>query len=150
MSAEAAELIRAHARHPVGRDDAMPAEVLGRAELLTPTCGDRIEVRVSGDAAALAISWSGRGCEVSQGSASLLADELDGLDAVTVRGRVTAFLDAMAAHDAVSGRGAESVADGPLGDEAALLLVAANPVRSVCATLAWRALRDALDESGLG
>ncbi|MCJ1673145.1 MULTISPECIES: iron-sulfur cluster assembly scaffold protein [unclassified Rathayibacter] len=152
MSAEAAELIRAHARHPVGRDDAMPAGVLGRAELLTPTCGDRIEVRVSGDATALAISWSGRGCEVSQGSASLLADELDGLDAVTARGRVAAFLDAMAAHDAVSGRGADP--DGPagqaLGDEAALLLVAANPVRSVCAALAWRALRDALDVSGLG
>ena len=98
MSAEAAELIRAHARHPVGRDETAPTEVLGRAELLTPTCGDRIEVRVSGDATALAISWSGRGCEVSQGSASLLADELDGLDAVTARGRVTAFLDAMAAH----------------------------------------------------
>ena len=150
MSAEAAELIRAHARHPVGRDEARPGDVLGRAELLTPTCGDRIEVRVSGDAAALSIGWSGRGCEVSQGSASLLADELDGLDAVTVRGRVTAFLEAMAAHDAVSGRAAESVAAEPLGDEAALLLVAANPVRSVCATLAWRALRDALDEGGLG
>ncbi|QHC63215.1 iron-sulfur cluster assembly scaffold protein [Rathayibacter festucae] len=152
MSAEAAELIRAHARHPVGRDETLPVEVLGRAELLTPTCGDRIEVRVAGHAAALSISWSGRGCEVSQGSASLLADELDGLDAVTVRGRVTAFLDAMAAHDAVSGRGADpdGSAGQALGDEAALLLVAANPVRSVCATLAWRALRDALDVSGLG
>ncbi|NRG39581.1 iron-sulfur cluster assembly scaffold protein [Rathayibacter sp. VKM Ac-2835] len=151
MSAEAAELIRAHAQHPVGRDEAVPAGVLGRAELLTPTCGDRIEVRVSGDAAAPAISWSGRGCEVSQGSASLLADELDGLDPASIRQRVVAFLDAMAAHDAVSGRAADpdGSAGHALGDEAALLLVAANPVRSVCATLAWRALRDALDESGL-
>ena len=152
MSAEAAELIRAHARHPVGRDEARPGDVLGRAELLTPTCGDRIEVRVAGDAAALSIGWSGRGCEVSQGSASLLADELDGLDASAVRERVEAFLTAMAAHDAVSGRpaGHDAESGRPLGDEAALLLVAANPVRSVCATLAWRALRDALEESGLG
>ena len=157
MSAEAAELIRAHARHPVGRDESAPDEVRGRAELLTPTCGDRIEVRVSGSATALAIRWSGRGCEVSQGSASLLADELDGLDAGDVRDRTAAFLAAMAAHDATNGRGATpgraatpGVDSGqPLGDEAALLLVAANPVRSVCATLAWRALLDALEQSGL-
>ncbi|QHC59130.1 iron-sulfur cluster assembly scaffold protein [Rathayibacter sp. VKM Ac-2760] len=149
MSAEDAELIRAHARHPVGRAEASAEPVLGRAALLTPTCGDRIEVRVAGDADAVAIGWSGRGCEVSQGSASLLADELDGQDAAAVRRRLTVFLAAMAEHGP-AGRGRPAADTEPLGDESALLLVAANPVRSVCATLAWRALRDALDESGLG
>lgn len=133
---EAAELIRAHAKYPVGRGD--PAPALGRAELVTPTCGDRIEVRVDGAAEQVRLAWSGRGCEVSQGSASLLADELSGLSVVQVRRRIDAFLTGMARRS------------GPLaGDEEALLAVAGNPVRSVCATLAWRALAAALEDAEL-
>lgn len=133
---EAAELIRAHAKHPVGRSD--PAPALGRAELITPTCGDRLEVRVDGAAEHVRLTWSGRGCEVSQGSASLLVDGLDGLPVAQVRRRIDAFLAGMASRS------------GPLaGDEEALLAVAGNPVRSVCATLAWRALAAALEDAGL-
>ncbi|SMH36446.1 nitrogen fixation protein NifU [Rathayibacter oskolensis] len=134
----AAELIRDHARHPVGRADASGA-VAGRCELITPTCGDRLEVRVVGGADSVGIAWSGRGCEVSQGSASLLADELDGLAAGAIRARVEAFLGAMTRRET----------DPVLGQESALLAVAGNPVRSVCATLAWRALLGALDEAEL-
>lgn len=136
--AESAELLRAHARHPVGRV-ADAGDVLGRAELTTPTCGDRLELRVGGGAEGVALTWGGRGCEVSQGSASLLVDELDGATAATARRRAAAVLEAMA-----TGR-----PDPALGDEAALLAVAANPVRSVCATLAWRALVAALDQAEL-
>lgn len=139
MSADSAELIRAHARHPVGRGPRTEG-VVGRAELITPACGDRLELRVSGGAEQVLLSWSGRGCEVSQGSASLLVDELDGADSVTARTRAEAFLRSMERR----------AADPALGDEAALLAVAGNPVRSVCATLAWRALLAALDDGGLG
>ena len=135
---EATELIRAHARHPVGRVD-HDGDVLGRADLVTPTCGDRLELRVGGAADRLRITWSGRGCEVSQGSASLLVDELDGAEASELRARAEAFLGAMR----------ERTPAAELGDEAALLAVAANPVRSVCATLAWRALLAALDDGDL-
>ncbi|AND16661.1 iron-sulfur cluster assembly scaffold protein [Rathayibacter tritici] len=132
---EAAELIRAHAKDPVGRSD--PAPSLGRAELITPTCGDRIELRVDGSAEQIRVAWSGRGCEISRGSASLLVDGLDARPAAEVRARIDAFLTAMARRE------------GPLaGEEAALLAVAGNPVRSVCATLAWRALAAALDDAG--
>ncbi|MBO0982272.1 iron-sulfur cluster assembly scaffold protein [Rathayibacter sp. SD072] len=140
MSAvEAADLIRAHARHPIGRiDEDVTEEVLGRAELLTPTCGDRLVVRIVRVDDSVSLRWTGRGCELSQGSASLLVDELDGLDEEALRARVGAFLTSMRLR----------VADPVLGDEEALLAVAANPVRSVCATLAWRALGDALDQAG--
>lgn len=139
---ESAELIRAHARHPIGRT-AMPAvEVLGCAELITPTCGDRLEVCVGGASERIELAWTGRGCEVSQGSASLLAEELRGLGTAAARARIDAFLGAMADH-----RSGGAI-DGSLGQEAALLAVAGNPVRSVCATLAWRALRSALDGAG--
>lgn len=135
---EAAELIRAHARQPLGRGENV-GDAVGRAELLTPTCGDRIELRVGGGADGVRITWSGRGCEVSQGSASLLVDELDGAKAAAVRARAEAFLLAMGERHA-----------GPaLGQEAALIAVAGNPVRSVCATLPWRALLAALDDGGL-
>ncbi|QHC66899.1 iron-sulfur cluster assembly scaffold protein [Rathayibacter oskolensis] len=137
MSA-AAELIRDHARHPVGRSDAA-TPALGRSELITPTCGDRLEVRVSGSASHVDLAWSGRGCEVSQGSASLMADELDGRSASDIRARIDSFLDAMGRREADAG----------LGQESALLAVAGNPVRSVCATLAWRALLGALDAGEL-
>ncbi|PTL73674.1 hypothetical protein C1I63_13055 [Rathayibacter caricis DSM 15933] len=136
---EAADLIRLHARHPVGRaaEDASE-DVLGRVELLTPTCGDRLALRVVRVDGGLSLRWTGRGCELSQGSASMLVDELDGLGAEALAGRVGALLISMSLR----------VADPMLGDEAALLAVAANPVRSVCATLAWRALRDALAQAG--
>ncbi|MWV50195.1 SUF system NifU family Fe-S cluster assembly protein [Rathayibacter sp. VKM Ac-2803] len=137
MSA-AAELIRDHARHPVGRSDSSAA-VVGRAELITPTCGDRLEVRVTGTPSAVGVAWSGRGCEVSQGSASLMADELDGRSASEIRGRIESFLASMERREAEAGSGQES----------ALLAVAGNPVRSVCATLAWRALRAALEAGEL-
>lgn len=84
------------------------------------------------------LSWGGRGCEVSRASASILVDELDALPVAVVRERLVLFLAAMA-------RGSGSLA----GDEEALLVVAGNPVRSVCATLAWRALAGALDDAGL-
>lgn len=135
---EAAELIRAHAKQPLGRVQ-VAGEAIGRAELLTPACGDRIELLVGGDADGVRVTWSGRGCEVSQGSASLLVDELDGAAAAVLRERAGAFLLAMG----------ERRPDPALGQEAALLAVAANPVRSVCATLAWRALLAALDDGGL-
>ncbi|KQQ00725.1 MULTISPECIES: iron-sulfur cluster assembly scaffold protein [unclassified Rathayibacter] len=137
MSA-AAELIRDHARHPVGRSDAVGA-VLGRAQLITPTCGDRLEVRVSGSAAHVDLAWSGRGCELSQGSASLMTDELDGRSASEIRARIEALLGAMGRREGGEG----------LGQESALLAVSGNPVRSVCATLAWRALLEALDAGEL-
>jgi nitrogen fixation NifU-like protein len=133
---EAAELIRAHAKDPVGQADRTPA--LGRAELITPTCGDRIELRVDGGAEQVRLAWSGRGCEVSRGSASLLVDGLDGLPASDMRERIDAFLAAMAHREGALA-----------GEEQALLAVAGNPVRSVCATLAWRALAAALDDAGL-
>ncbi|MBF4462128.1 MULTISPECIES: iron-sulfur cluster assembly scaffold protein [unclassified Rathayibacter] len=137
MSA-AAELIRAHAKDPVGFSE-NAATALGRAELITPSCGDRLEVRVDGDADRLRLGWSGRGCEVARGSASVLVDELDGLGVAEVRSRREEFLAAMGRRE------------GPLaGQESALLAVAGNPVRAVCATLAWRALGAALDEARLG
>ncbi|PPH37087.1 hypothetical protein C5E02_06720 [Rathayibacter rathayi] len=132
---EATELIRAHAKDPVGRSD--PAPSLGRAELITPTCGDRIEVRVDGSAERVRVAWSGRGCEVSRGSASLLADGLNELPAAEMCARIEAFLAAMTTREGALA-----------GEEAALLAVAGNPVRSVCATLAWRVLATALNDAG--
>ncbi|QWL32465.1 iron-sulfur cluster assembly scaffold protein [Rathayibacter toxicus] len=138
---EAAEAIRAYAQDPIGRRDRVPGEImLGRAELMTLTCGDRLELRVARDGEGrLRITWSGRGCELSRGSASLLTAELDGLSASEMAQRSDRFLAAM-------GRRETSLP----GAETFLLVVAANPVRSVCATLAWRALGQALSGAGLG
>lgn len=149
----ARELIREHARE---RHGAVPADALGVGaagsggapagvvQRVNPACGDRVTVRVTvralvdGDLVS-GVEWEGRGCEVSQASASMLADALPGTSPRQARERIRSFIEFVRQqHDA------EHAPEG-IGDAVALAGVGRFPLRGTCATLAWHAALDALE-----
>jgi nitrogen fixation protein NifU and related proteins len=85
-----------------------------------PLCGDRItlQLRVIGDQIA-AVGFTGRGCAISQASASLLTDEVKGKEV-----------------DAAAGMKASDVLD--------LLGIEISPARMKCALLSLETLQGAL------
>jgi len=82
------EIILEHYHHPKNRGTLDPADF--SYEDVNPLCGDevRIDVRVAGDRIA-DIKFSGRGCAVSQASASILTEMVEGrtLDEVKAIGK---------------------------------------------------------------
>jgi nitrogen fixation NifU-like protein len=120
-----AELILDHARRRVGAG--LPSDARASVRLISPTCGDVVTVALVETDSGVALRWDGRGCEVSQASASMLAE-------LGASAPVEAFLSAMATRGSADG----------LGDAEALLSLAGNPMRAKCATLAWRAAAEAL------
>jgi nitrogen fixation NifU-like protein len=89
-----------------------------------PLCGDRItmQLRVTGDQIA-AVGFTGRGCAISQASASLLTDEIKGKPVEAAAG--------MAANDVLE-----------------LLGIEISPARMKCALLSLETLQGALGGSG--
>jgi nitrogen fixation NifU-like protein len=130
------EIILDHYRHPHGkglRDDA-DAEV----RHVNPTCGDEITLQVSRDSQdshRLLVSYDNQGCSISQASASILFDQLNGRDISTGMHAVDHFVAML--------QRVEAPDEDVLGDGVALEGVAAYPARVKCALLAWMAWKDA-------
>jgi nitrogen fixation NifU-like protein len=130
------DVIVEHYRNPHHSAPLAQADV--SAEGMNPLCGDevRVELRFDGERVAEGAAW-GRGCAISQASASMMTDAIAGLgtgDAEQLVAAVEALLK--------TGLPAEA----NLGDLDALRGVAKFPVRIKCALLPWKVLRDALDE----
>ncbi len=110
-----------------------------RAEGANPLCGDDIVVELQVEDGAIAdVAFSGRGCSISQASASLMADYVIGKPVEDARGAVETFQQMM-----LSGK---APPDGELGDIEALAGVAKFPVRVKCASLGWKTLEQALHD----
>jgi nitrogen fixation NifU-like protein len=107
--------------HNFGTLDAPDASYEGH----NPLCGDRITmmVTVDGDGAISDIAFSGRGCAISQASASLLTDE--------IKGRPVAEIEAMTNQDILD-----------------LLGIEISPARLKCALLSLETLQRALEARG--
>ncbi|MFL1461261.1 Fe-S cluster assembly sulfur transfer protein SufU [Roseococcus sp. DSY-14] len=126
--------IRDHARQPRHRARLECADATARGD--NPLCGDRVEVFLALEGGRIArASFLGRGCDVSQASADLMAGALPGLDAAGARA-----LSAQVQRMARSGE-AGGVPEGL----AALAAAARFPSRVKCATLPWVTLEAALD-----
>jgi nitrogen fixation NifU-like protein len=135
------EIILDHYKRPKGRGlrAAAPGTRVGEAHHVNPTCGDEVTMRVAvGDGSVLSdISYEGQGCSISQASASVLHELLNGRgvpDALTVH---EAFVTLM------SGRGQVEPDEDVLGDGVAFAGVARYPARVKCALLPWMAFKDA-------
>jgi nitrogen fixation NifU-like protein len=89
-----------------------------------PLCGDRItmQLRVSGDKIA-AVGFTGRGCAISQASASLLTDE--------IKGKSVDDAEKMTSNDIID-----------------MLGIEISPARLKCALLSLETLQRALDDRG--
>ncbi|MGC5052075.1 Fe-S cluster assembly sulfur transfer protein SufU [Micromonospora sp. DT48] len=142
------EIILDHYKHPHGRglrDAADPADQVGEAHHVNPTCGDEITVRVATDGETLHdVSYDGMGCSISQASASVLHELLTG------RGASEAFEVHEAFLTLMSGRGQVTPDEDVLGDGVAFEGVARYPARVKCALLPWMAFKDAAARAGVG
>lgn len=143
------ELMLDHSKKPVGSRLVELGNGDGESHQLNPVCGDEITLRLhlenARGAAAdqrVAVSWEGRGCVVSQASASMLTQLVgEGLSPA----ELTALVDRF--REVLRSRGRESLDVEVFGDAAALSGVSKYSARVKCAMLAWVAAEDALRQA---
>ncbi|HVZ49489.1 MAG TPA: SUF system NifU family Fe-S cluster assembly protein [Gemmatimonadaceae bacterium] len=141
MSAELDELYQSiildHNRRPKNfreMDDATAS-----AEGMNPLCGDQLKVWVKIDGDTLAdVSFKGQGCAISKASASMMTQAVKG----KTRAEAERLFDDV--HALVTGH--PTGAD--VGSLKALAGVSRFPLRVKCASLAWHAMKSALDGGG--
>ncbi len=134
------EVILDHYRRPRNK-----GEMEGSTHDVTmnnPLCGDVIELHLKvGGGRIEEARFEGRGCSISQASASMMTDELAGRsldEALALAEKFTRLL-----HGDV-----EVGADEDLGDLRALSGVSKFPVRIKCALLGFNCLEELLDGDG--
>lgn len=131
------EMILDHYRRPRNRGT-LP-EPSTSVSLRNPLCGDEIDVHVHlEDGRVAEVRFGGRGCSISQASASIMTE--------LVKGQNVAEVGAIGERFMAMLRGNSDAAKDPaLGDLRALSGVANFPARVKCALLAWEALARALE-----
>ncbi len=127
------DVILEHYSHPRNKGTLEPADITG--EGANPLCGDEIRISLSvRDGVVRDARFDGKGCSISQASASMMTERIKGRRVEDV-GRLIAAVKAMM-------RGERPGED--LGDLEALQGVRRFPVRVKCATLGWVTLEQAL------
>lgn len=109
-------------------------------ELNNPTCGDVIKLQIQLDNHLQKVTdakFTGHGCSISTASASMMCDAIIGQDVQTAQKMIEQFLHLV--------QGEDVELDEALEEVAVLQGVAKFPARIKCATLAWKALEQALD-----
>jgi nitrogen fixation NifU-like protein len=135
------ELILDHYKRPHHREKLADPDVT--AEGYNPVCGDEIEMELGFEGERLAaIGVRGRGCSISQASASMMSDVVEGKTLGEIRELSDAFSGMM--------RNGDGEPPEALGDIEALRGVAKFPVRVKCATLAWRTLGEGIEQHEKG
>jgi nitrogen fixation NifU-like protein len=104
-----------------------------------PLCGDELHLSVDVQDGELSdVAFDGKGCSISQASASMMTEAVQGK---TVK-------DALGLTETIRQMMHGTSPNEDLGDLMALEGVAKFPVRVKCALLAWMALKDALTQNG--
>jgi nitrogen fixation protein NifU and related proteins len=132
------DLILEHNRSP--RNFRRMDDATGSAEGRNPLCGDQLTVwvKLDGDRVADA-SFQGSGCAISKSSASLMTAALKG----RTRAEAIRMLEQFQAI--VTGRLPAAAERDDLGKLAVFAGISEFPVRVKCATLAWHAMKAAMD-----
>jgi nitrogen fixation NifU-like protein len=126
------EIVLDHYRRPRHRHELEDAEI--EEHLNNPLCGDEVTVYANLRNEGLEVGFTGRGCAISQASASMLAERLAGKSRGEAEEEISAFLQMMRAEP-----------NEDLGDLVALKNVVQTPNRIRCATLAWDALKRGME-----
>jgi nitrogen fixation protein NifU and related proteins len=134
------EMILDHYRRPRNKGTLENADA--RVEMRNPLCGDEITLQVAFAGEGVAdLRFSGRGCSISQASASMMTQ--------LVKGKSTGEIDALRKRFRELMLGDQSaVSDEKLGSLRALSGVARFPARVKCALLAWNALESVMEARG--
>lgn len=133
------ELILDHSKHPHGR--VALESPTASSHQVNPTCGDEVTLSIEvADGAIVAVGWQGHGCTISQASASLLAQLVEG----TTVAEATSLLDDF--RTALRSRGEIELDEERFGDAIALNGVSRYVARVKCAMLPWVALEHTLTQ----
>jgi nitrogen fixation NifU-like protein len=117
------DYILEHYRHP--HNFGVLEHASATYEGANPLCGDRLTMQLQvEDGVVTGVGFTGRGCAISQASASLLTDE--------IRGKPVSEVAAFAATDLLD-----------------LLGIEISPARLKCAMLSFDALQHLLDDIGV-
>ena len=132
------EMILDHYRRPRNKGTLDGADAT--VEMKNPLCGDEISLQVSFEGKSVCdLKFSGRGCSISQASASMMTQLVKGKSTEEIVAIRKQFRDLMLGN-------APAADDTQLGSLRALSGVARFPARVKCALLAWNALETALAE----
>jgi len=120
------------------------ADANHEADGRNPLCGDELTLyaRVSDDGLVEEVTFQGTGCAISKASASLMTDFVKGKTLDEVQEDFNRF------HRLVTSLPSSSPKTEGLGKLAVFSGVREYPVRVKCASLAWHALRAALNDDG--
>ena len=133
------EVILDHYRAPRNKGQLDPHDIA--LERNNPLCGDEIELFLKFDGDNLTgIAFDGKGCSISQASASMMTEKVKGLSAK----EAAALAENIKAMMAGESEGDQAT----LGDLVSLKGVVKYPVRIKCALLGWNTLVEALEETG--
>src|SRR6478752_5424035 len=134
------EVILDHSRHP--RHYGALQGATHKAEGYNPLCGDRVTVYLvlDGSGRVTDIKFEGKGCAISQASASLMTEMLAGKTPAEAERLMTGFLHLVKGEDA-----------GDLPEDArdhmdVMSGLSEFPMRVKCAALAWHTYKNAVEE----
>jgi nitrogen fixation NifU-like protein len=133
------EVILDHSRHP--RHFGALEAATHTGEGYNPLCGDRVKIylTLNGENRIHDIAFEGKGCAISQASASLMTDMLVGRTVEEAEQLMGGFLHL------VKGEGAHGLAEEDRERLDVMAGVSEFPMRVKCATLAWHTMKSALE-----
>jgi nitrogen fixation protein NifU and related proteins len=133
------EVILDHYKSPRNKRELPGAEL--QCTRNNPLCGDEITVYVHEEDGKIAgVSFTGAGCSISQSSASMMTEAVEGEDVDEALKLAADFRGMMA--------GEVEPDEDAFGDLIALKGVVKYPIRIKCAVLAWDVLQEALAGEG--
>ena len=134
------EVILDHSRHPrhYGALDGHNHKAEGH----NPLCGDRVTVylKLDADGRVGDIGFEGKGCAISQASASMMTDMLKGRTQAVAEKLMEGFLHL------VKGENASGLSDDDRETLEVMGGISEFPMRVKCATLAWHTYKNAAEE----
>lgn len=133
------EVILDHSRHP--RHFGKLEHATNSAQGYNPLCGDRVTIylNVGKDSRIADIRFEGKGCAISQASASLMTDMIVGKTVAEAEKLMGGFLNL------VKGEEVEGLNEDDRETLNVMAGVSAFPMRVKCATLAWHTMKSALE-----
>jgi nitrogen fixation NifU-like protein len=133
------EVILDHSRHP--RHFGALADATHVGEGFNPLCGDRVKIYLllDKDNRIADIKFEGKGCAISQASASLMTDMIVGRSVEEAEKLMGGFLNL------VKGEDVEGLSPDDRERLDVMGGVSAFPMRVKCATLAWHTMKSALE-----
>ena len=130
------EIILDHYKNPRGKSVFMTS--LGESHQVNPTCGDEVTVHVgSVPDGTIQVSYECQGCSISQASASVMSELINGKTPEEAAPIQAAFIELM------QSKGKLEPDEEVLEDGIAFAGVSKYPARIKCALISWMALADA-------